>query len=118
MPRNDCDAHVERVHEGLIYQKADLWADAIALYSLAYNNRTIEAIPIANGTYDIPHFTIPSPNRRSDTGQFNLPQPGPCNHTICPPHKLHLPHRIGVYFYIVIWGEEVGIFGSWYVFLL
>jgi len=30
--------------------------DAIAMYTLAYNDGTVETIPIANGAYDTPHF--------------------------------------------------------------
>lgn len=85
------------------------------MFSLAYYDGTIEAIPIANGVYDTPHFTIPSPNGRSGTAQFNLPQPQTRNIDIPQPHELHPPRKLGTHFYVVLRGEEVGIYGCWYV---
>jgi len=90
--------------------------DAIAMYTLAYDDGTIETIPIANSAYDTPHFTIPSPNGCPGIAQFNLPQPGPRNGNIPQPHELRRPRKLGGHYYVVFRGEEVGIFGCWYVF--
>ena len=85
----------------------------MAVYKLAYEDGTLELIPIANGPYDTPFFTIPSPNGRNGTAQFNIPQPGPRTRGISAPHALRRPAvEVGSY-YIVIRGEEVGIFGTW-----
>jgi len=113
-PRDECHERIDSVH-GAIYQKVESWADAITMYSLAYYDGTIEVVPVAGGVYDAPHFTVPSPNGRSGIAQFNSPPPAPRNIGIPQPHELQTPRRLGSSFYVVLRGEEVGIYGSWYV---
>ena len=96
-----------------IFQKVDSWVAAMAVYRLAYDDGTLEVIPVASGPYDTPFFTMPSPNGRNGTAQFNIPQPGPRSRGIVAPHALRRPAvEIGSY-YVVVHGEEVGIFGTW-----
>lgn len=91
----------------------DSWATAIAIYTLAYGDGTIEAIPIAGGDYDHPFFTIPSLNGRQGTALFNIPQPGPRSDVALSPEQLCYPEVFSGTFYIVLHGEEPGIFGTW-----
>ena len=114
-PRNECNARVAGVHDGAIFQKATSWADAIAIYSLAYEDGTVEAIPVTDRVFDTPYFTIPSPNGRPGTAQVDLPQPGPRNNNIPRPSEIHCPCKLGAHFYVVLRGEEVGVFGTWYI---
>jgi len=113
-PRNECEARITGVHNP-IHQKAESWVDAIAIFTLAYDDGTVEAVPVADGEYDTPHFMIPSPNGRPGRAQFNLPQPRLRNTDIPQPHQLHPPRKLGTHIYAVLRGEEVGIFGSWYI---
>jgi len=114
-PRSECHARIDRV-DGAIYQKTESWADAFAIYSLAYDDGTIEVVPIADGVYDAPRFTIPSSNGRPGTAQVNLPHPGRRNNNITQPHEISRPRKLGAHIYAVYRGEEVGVYGSWYIF--
>lgn len=80
---------------------------------MAYQDGTIEAIPIADGPYDRPYFTIPSITGRWGTGLFNIPQPGPRSNVILRPGQLLHPQVLSGTFYVVLCGEEPGIYGTW-----
>ena len=116
--RQECDKRIRNVFDDAILQKVDSWVAAMAVYRLAYNDGSLEVIPIPNGAYDNPFFTLPSPNGRNGTAQFNMPQLGPRSRGIVAPHALRRPAvELGTY-YVVVHGEEVGIYGTWYVFPL
>lgn len=114
--RQECDKRVRRVFDDSIFQKVDSWATAITIYRLAYNDGTLEVIPISNSHFDIPFCTVPSSNGQHGTGQFNIPHLGCRSRAIVAPYILQRPAVETGTYYVVVHGEEVGVFGTWYVF--
>jgi len=114
--RQECEKRVKHVFDDSIFQKVDSWATTIAIYRLAYNDGTSEVIPISNGHFDLPFCTVPSSNGHHGTGQFNIPHPGHRSRVIVAPYILRRPTVETGTYYVVVHGEEVGVFRTWYVF--
>lgn len=110
--RSDVLACVEAVRDESIYESVSTWEDALAIYTAAYYDGTIERIPITNGPFDVPYFTVFSNIGRSGVAYINMPAPAPRSTNVPHPDSIQMP-TIGKKFYVVLKGEEAGIYGSW-----
>jgi len=69
---------VNNIKPQSIFEGASNWTQALEIYTQAYNNGTIEKIPIPGGQYDMPFCVLPSTTRHNSIGYLNthrqLPQ--------------------------------------------
>ena len=111
--RQDVLARINGLDGKGIYEIRHGWDDALEVYTIAFKEGTISVEPKPNGPFaDTPYVWEPAPNPNAPclgTHRYHIPAPG----------DLPYPRPFNTdRFYVVLKGEEVGIFGNWYSWLL
>jgi len=105
---------INNVIDSAIWEGAESWAQALKIYTIAFNDGTVAKIPISGGRYDTPCCILPSTTGKDAIGYLNIPRQLPRNTYIPAPDEI--PYlNVNKKFYTVLRGEEVGVFGIWYV---
>ncbi|KDR70912.1 hypothetical protein GALMADRAFT_144382 [Galerina marginata CBS 339.88] len=89
-----------------IFETRTDWEDAVAIYTIAFNEGSILLEPNPNGQFRSANTAI---QRQIRTGDL----PPPLRNGIPEPRSLQRPFSLGK-FYVVFKGEEVGVWGIWH----
>ena len=98
--------HIQNI-EGAIYEICDTWQDALAVYSAAYDEGTLSVEPVPHGRFDNNAIDMAILPAAGDSGN------SPKQYYIPSPHEFSPPARVNK-IYVVLKGEAVGIFNTWY----
>ena len=91
-----------------IYEISDTWVDALNVYSTAYEEGTLSMEPVPHGRFDNNAIDMGISPPAEDSGNQS-----PKQYYIPAPHEFAPPAR-GNRVYVVLKGEAVGIFSTWY----
>ena len=91
-----------------IYEISDTWVDALNVYSTAYEEGTLSMEPVPHGRFDNNAIDMGISPPAEDSGNQS-----PKRYYIPAPHEFAPPAR-GNRVYVVLKGEAVGIFSTWY----